>query len=87
MVSSVRLGKVKVILALVHLPEIKGTREQAEVMGEAWVGDGCKVASDGKTLVSQAGLRQYRPPTYKQDQQRTQAKFEQGFLGQETKKW
>lgn len=55
-------------------------------MGEAWVGDGCKVARDGKILVSQACLRQYRPPTYKQDQRRTQAKFEQGFLGQETKK-
>ena len=64
-----------------------GTREQAEVMGKAWVGDGYKVASDGKTLVSQDGLRQYRPPTYKPYQQGTQANFEQRFPGQETKKW
>ena len=64
-----------------------GTREQAGVMGKAWVGDGYKVASDGKTLVSQDGLRQYRPPTYKPSQQGTQANFEQRFPGQETKKW
>ena len=64
-----------------------GTREQAEVMGKAWVGDGYKVASDGKTLVSQDGLKQYRPPTYKPYQQGTQANFEQRFSGQETKKW
>jgi hypothetical protein len=64
-----------------------GTREQAEGMGKAGVGDGYKVASDGKTLVSQDGLRQYRPPTYKPYQQGTQANFEQRFPGQETKKW
>ena len=64
-----------------------GTREQADVMGKAWVGAGHKVASDGKTLVSQDGLRQYRPPTYKPYQQKTQANFEQRFPGQETKKW
>lgn len=56
-------------------------------MGKAWVGDGYKVASYGKTLVSQNGLRQYRPPTYKPHQKGTQANFEQRFLGQETKKW
>ncbi len=64
-----------------------GTREQADAMGKAWVGDGYKVASDGKTLVSQNGLRQHRPPTYKPHQKGTQANFEQRFLGQETKKW
>ncbi|AVB18210.1 MULTISPECIES: RHS repeat-associated core domain-containing protein [Pseudomonas syringae group] len=64
-----------------------GTREQADVMGKAWVGDGYKVASDGKTLVSENGLRQYRPPTYKPYQKGTQANFEQRFPGQETKKW
>lgn len=56
-------------------------------MGKAWVGDGYKVASYGKTLVSQNGLRQYRPPTYKPHQKGTQANFEQRSLGQETKKW
>ncbi|MCE0461111.1 two-partner secretion domain-containing protein [Pseudomonas uvaldensis] len=64
-----------------------GTREQADVMGKAWVGNGYKVASDGKTLISQDGLRQYRPPTYKPNRQETQANFEQRFPGQETKRW
>jgi RHS repeat-associated protein len=41
------------------------TRNQADDMGRAWVGDGAKLASDGKTLVSKDGLRQYRPPTAK----------------------
>ena len=39
------------------------TRNQADDMGRAWVGDGAKLASDEKTLVSKDGLRQYRPPT------------------------
>lgn len=64
-----------------------GTREQADVMGKARVGDGYQVASDGKTLVSLDGLRQYRPPTYKPFQQETQANFERRFPGQETKRW
>ena len=42
-----------------------GTREQAQAMGEAWVGPGFKVARDGRTLISADGLRQYRPPTSK----------------------
>ncbi|WP_216602177.1 RHS repeat-associated core domain-containing protein [Vibrio pectenicida] len=41
------------------------TRNQADLLGRAWVGDGAKLASDGKTLVSKDGLRQYRPPTVK----------------------
>lgn len=41
------------------------TRNQADDMGRAWVGDGAKLASDGKILVSKDGLRQYRPPTAK----------------------
>lgn len=53
-----------------------GTREQADVMGKAWIGDGYKVASDGKTLVSQDGLRLYRPPTCKPNRQEAQASFE-----------
>ncbi|ELV07167.1 Hypothetical protein F387_02044 [Wohlfahrtiimonas chitiniclastica SH04] len=31
----------------------------ADLMGKSWVGDGYKVASDGKTLVSSDGMRQY----------------------------
>ncbi|MBW8354237.1 MAG: DUF637 domain-containing protein [Pseudomonas sp.] len=64
-----------------------GTREQADALGKAWVGDGYKVASDGKTLVSSDGLKQYRPPTYKPNQGKAQANFEQRFPGQESKRW
>jgi filamentous hemagglutinin len=42
-----------------------GTRAEADKLDKAWVGDGAEVASDGKTLVSKDGLRQYRPPSYK----------------------
>jgi filamentous hemagglutinin len=59
------------------------TREQAEAMGKAWVGNGYKAASDGKTLLSRDGLRQYRPPSAKPNSQRAttgaQANFEQRF--------
>ena len=41
------------------------TREQADVMGRAWVGDGHSIASDGKTLVSSDKLKQYIPPAAK----------------------
>ncbi len=41
------------------------TASQAERIGRAWVGDGAKLASDGKTMVSADGLRQYRPATLK----------------------
>jgi RHS repeat-associated protein len=41
------------------------TRSQAEELGKAWVGEGAKLASDGKTLISLDGLRQYRPPSTK----------------------
>lgn len=34
-------------------------------LGNAWVGEGATVASDGKTLVSSDGLRQFRPPSLK----------------------
>lgn len=45
-------------------------------MGRAWVGDGYRIASDGKTLVSADGLRVFRPPTYKPNLGRVQANFE-----------
>jgi filamentous hemagglutinin len=41
-----------------------------------WVGNGAKVASDGKTLVSADGLRQYRPPEFKPNLGKVQANFE-----------
>jgi filamentous hemagglutinin len=51
------------------------TRKEAETMGKAWVGEGYRVASDGKTLISRDGMRQYRPPTLKGNG-KTQANFE-----------
>jgi len=57
------------------------TRTEASELGEAWVGPGYRVASDGKTLVSADGLRQYRPPSAKPNSPHTttgtQANFEQ----------
>ncbi len=64
-----------------------GTRAEADKLGKAWVGDGAKVASDDKTLVSKDGLRQYRPPSYKSKLDKTQANFERKFPGQTTKRW
>ncbi|MEJ1338517.1 MAG: hypothetical protein RPU40_06525 [Candidatus Sedimenticola sp. (ex Thyasira tokunagai)] len=64
-----------------------GSRAEADKLGRAWVGDGYKVASDGKTLVGKDGLRQYRPPSYKGRLGKTQANFEQKFPGQKTKGW
>ena len=46
-------------------------------LGRSWVGDGYKVASDGKTLISSDGLRQFRPPSLKPNLNKTQANFEQ----------
>jgi RHS repeat-associated protein len=56
-----------------------GTASYAEAMrlGKAWVGEGYRIASDGKTLVSKDGLRQFRPPTFKPKQNKIQANFEQ----------
>ena len=50
--------------------------ETADRLGKAWVGDSYTVASDGRTLVSEDGLRQYRPPTQKQKSGLTQANFQ-----------
>ncbi|WP_051946947.1 RHS repeat-associated core domain-containing protein [Marinobacter sp.] len=63
------------------------TKTEANKLGKAWVGDGYKVASDGKTLVSKDGLRQYRPPSYKPRLERTQANFEQKVPGQQSNRW
>ena len=57
----------------------QATRAESDLMGKAWVGDGYKVASDGKTLVSADGLRTYRPPSSKSSPYATtgtQANFE-----------
>ena len=53
-----------------------GTASQAERAGQAWVGDGYTIASDGKTWVSSNGLRQWRPPSYKPNLDMWQSNFE-----------
>jgi hypothetical protein len=53
-----------------------GTAEEAEELGRAWVGEGAETASDGKTLVSADGTRQYRPPSFKPNLGKVQANFE-----------
>lgn len=63
------------------------TAAEAETMGKAWVGNGYKVASDGKTLISADGLRQFRPPSFKPRLNKIQANFERRFPGQATKRW
>ena len=55
--------------------------------GEAWVGDDYTVASDGLSLVSKDGLRQYRSLSYKPNLGCDQANFEQRFPGQQTRGW
>lgn len=42
-----------------------GTAADAQSAGRAWVGEGSRLASDGKTWLSQDGLRQWRPPSFK----------------------
>ena len=64
-----------------------GTAAEAEALGRAWVGPGYRVASDGKTLKSIDGLRQYRPPSYKPKLGRYQANFERRFEGQSSARW
>lgn len=54
----------------------EGTLSQANRAGESWVGDGYRVASDGKTLVSRDGLRTFRPPAWKPNLGKYQANFE-----------
>ena len=54
-------------------------KEQALSMGKAWVGKDYRVASDGRTLISKDGLRQFRPPSPKKSSRATtgvQANFQ-----------
>jgi type VII secretion system ESX-1 substrate len=53
------------------------TAAEAEELGRAWVGARYHLASDGKTLVSENRLRQYRPPSYKPKLGKAQSNFEQ----------
>jgi len=63
------------------------TRAEANRLGRSWVGDGAKLTSDGKILISKDGLRQFRLPSFKKRLGKTQANFERRFSGQKTKQW
>jgi hypothetical protein len=63
------------------------SQADANVLGRAWVGDGYQVASDGKTLISSNGMRQFRPASWKPNLGRAQANFEQRFEGQLSTQW
>jgi hypothetical protein len=43
----------------------EATAKSSNNLGKMWVGDNAILASDGKTLISQDGLKQYRPPAPK----------------------
>jgi hypothetical protein len=63
-----------------------GTASQANRAGQSWVGEGYRVASDGKTMVSGDGLRAFRPPSWKPDLSKYQANFEHWVNGQVTRR-
>jgi hypothetical protein len=56
------------------------SRQQSDAAGLAWVGERHTVASDGTTLVSADGLRQYRPPTFKPRLDTWQANLEERLV-------
>ncbi|MDF7680581.1 hypothetical protein PT300_08240 [Enterobacteriaceae bacterium ESL0689] len=57
------------------------TANEANVLGEAWVGPGYRISKDGTSWVSADGLRVYRPPSAKPNSTHAttgiQANFEQ----------
>lgn len=59
----------------------QATAKDANALGEAWVGPGYRVSSDGTAWVSSDGLRVYRPPSSKPNNPHAttgvQANFEQ----------
>lgn len=62
-----------------------GTMADADSAGRAWVGRNAHLSSNGKTWVSNDGLRQYRPPSYKPYLDRYQANF--GWRNQPSGQW
>ncbi|WP_407345034.1 hypothetical protein [Dickeya ananatis] len=59
----------------------QATTQEANALGESWVGPGYRISKDGTTWVSQDGLRTYRPPSAKPNSTQAttgvQANFEQ----------
>jgi len=60
----------------------QATETAADRLGRAWVGSNPTLANDGQTLVSQDGLRQYRPPSFRPRLGKMQANFEQRLVPQ-----
>ena len=60
----------------------QATEAVADRLGRAWVGSSPILANDGRTLISQDGLRQYRPPSFKPNLGKVQANFEQRLVPQ-----
>lgn len=58
------------------------TRSQSDALGLAWVGDGWRWSSNGTAMISQDGLRVYRPPSWKPYHGIYQANFERWVDGQ-----
>ncbi|TAK22337.1 MAG: hypothetical protein EPO26_11590 [Chloroflexota bacterium] len=54
----------------------KLSMDEVDTLGKMWVGDGYRVAGDGRTLVSSDGLKQFRPPTKKAHSGEVQANLE-----------
>ena len=54
----------------------RASAAQADALGEAWVGPGGRLSSDGSARVSQDGLRVYRYPKHKPSLGHAQANFE-----------
>jgi len=63
------------------------TAADAEALGQAWVGENFRIASDGKTVISENGQRQYWPPKNKLNLGKYQANFEQRVPGQVSNRW
>ena len=62
----------------------EATVEQADSMGDAWVGENAEVLENG-IKISKDGLRQYRPPSYKPFLDMIQANLEYKLEGM--KRW
>ena len=60
----------------------QATEAVADRLGRAWVERNPTLASGGRMLISQDGLRQYRPPSFKPNLGKVQANFEQRLVPQ-----
>ena len=63
------------------------TREQANALGKAWVGNNYRISGDGRFWISSNGRRQYRPPSMKGKLGKVQANFEGRFENQTWSNW